>query len=109
MRLLERTGTGVQLDGNTAVWLHAVVVGVRLVADSDASCDCFAGDATARSNADWISVAKVAGQDESFIRTTDLTVETGQDGRVRPGRTTLMVARSSPTTSPRAARRRRHA
>ena len=79
VRLLERTGTGVQLDGNTAVWLHAVVVGVRLVADSDASCDCFAGDATARSNADWISVAKVAGQDESFIRTTDLTVETGQD------------------------------
>jgi hypothetical protein len=46
---------------------------MRTVSDADA--DCFAGDATATSNLFVHTVAKVAGQDESFLKTADLTVD----------------------------------
>ena len=70
---------GYQIIGNQAVWLQALYDNVNVSTSSDAACNCFAGDATARSDVYYDTLAKVTGRNESFIETADLTVDANQN------------------------------
>ncbi len=72
------SGDGQQLVGNTAVWLRSEYQDIRLRASTDADCSCFAGDTNSDSYLDAQAVAKVSGENESFIKTSDLTVDANQ-------------------------------
>src|SRR5262249_13010746 len=69
---------GEQIVGNTAVWLRSEYQNIDLRADTDADCSCFAGSTHSNSNLDANAVTKVAGENESFIKTADLTVDSNQ-------------------------------
>src|SRR5262249_6631823 len=72
------SGAGQQLVGNTAVWIRSEYQDLRLSSDANGACHCFAGEAGAHANLRANEIAKVAGEDESFIKTADLTVDANQ-------------------------------
>src|SRR6185295_13898493 len=80
VRVMTKTGgAGEQLVGNETIVLRSQYDGIDLKSDSDSACHCFAGDATARSDADIATQALIFGEDESFLKTADLLVTANQN------------------------------
>ena len=78
VQLLKLVGTGEQLVGNRSILLESLVHNVDLSADSGAHAYVFAGATHTDANAGFETVAKVTGQNDSVIKTADLTVNTIQ-------------------------------
>ena len=70
--------TDVQITGNQAIWIQSKFSGIDLDAYTDAAANCFAGHADAESGIDLESLAKVVGENEAFLKTSDLTVDANQ-------------------------------